>query len=260
MTTAVQPEAEQPAEQPAKPTTIAGAVQAARDNLAATQAAADKPVEEEKPAVPAEGEKPAEGETAKPEGEKPVEGEKPATEEKPEGEAEKAEFIAEIPGRRPGEEPLKLAVEDQETLERVNQALKGGLRRDEFNRLTEVVHRQREELDLVEQHLELDPIGFLAERVKPELQVDLARHLLSLPNVFEALAPDLEEWQDPDKARARRAELGKERSDRSRGTERELGDIRAAREQSRKIRDTVEALVPADMTEDEAALDRKSVV
>lgn len=259
MTAVVKPEAEKPAEQPAKPTTIAGAVQAARDNLAASQAAGDKPVVEEKPATeekPIEVEKPVEG---TPEVEKPVEEEKPeggAEEEKPEGEGKPAEFIAEIPGRRPGEEPIKLAVEDAATLERINQALKGGLRRDEFARSMEAVNRQREELDIVEQHLEIDPVGFLAERVKPEIQVELVRHLLSLPEVFEKVTADLEEWQDPDKARARRAELGKDRADRSRQTERELAQIREVREQGRKIRDTVEAIMPADMQEDEAALFR----
>jgi len=248
---------EKPVEQPAKPATIASAVQAARDNLAASQAAEEKPATEEKPV---EGEKPVEEQPAA-EPAKPEEGaeSKPEGEEVKEGEetAEaKAEFVAEIPGRRPGEEPIKLAVEDAETLERINQALKGGLRRDEFARSMEAVTRQREELDLVEQHLELDPIGFLAERVKPDLQVELVRHLLSLPNVYEAVTADLEEWQDPDKARARRAELGKDRADRSRQTERELAQISAVREQGRKIRDTVEAIVPADMSEDEAALFR----
>jgi hypothetical protein len=257
MTTAVKPEVEKPAEPPAKPTTIAGAVEAARANLAASQAAEEKPATEEKPVeteTPVE-EKPA-AEPVTPE-EKPEE--KPAGEEGKEGEegAEaKAEFVAEIPGRRPGEEPIKLAVEDAATLERLNQALKGGLRRDEFARSMEAVNRQREELDIVEQHLELDPVGFLAERVKPEIQVELVRHLLSLPEVFEKVTADLEEWQDPDKARARRAELGRDRADRSRQTERELGQIRAVREQGRKIRDTVEAIIPADMQEDEAALFR----
>jgi len=256
MTTAVRPETEKPVETPAKPTTIAGAVQAARDNLAASQATEEKPETEEKPIE----EKPAEEKPAADPG-KTEEGteDKPAEEAGKEGEETteaKTEFVVEVPGRRPGEEPIKLAVDDAETLERVNQAIKGGLRRDEFNRSMEAVNRQREELDLVEQHLKIDPVGFLVEQVKPDIQVELVRHLLSLPEVFEAVTADLEEWQDPDKARARRAELGKDRADRSRQAERELSHLAAVREQGRKIRDTVEALVPADMNEEEAALFR----
>jgi hypothetical protein len=254
MATTVKPEAEKPAEQPVKPTTIPGAVQAARENLAAAQA--EKPAETEKPAE-GETEKPVE--EAAPEVEKPaVEGEQPegeGEEEKPEGEAEPA-FVAEIPGRRPGEEPIKLAVEDQETLERINQAIKGGLRRDELARATEAVNRQREELELVEQHMAIDPVGFLVEQVKPEIQVDLARHLLSLPEVFEAITKDIEEWQDPDKLALGRAELGRARSDRSRDTERQLRNMAAVKEQGRRIRDTVEAIVPGDMADDEAAMFR----
>jgi hypothetical protein len=232
----------------------------ARAAIAADEAAkAAPPTDPAAPPAPPVVETPVAAEPAKPEDEKPpVEGEKPKVEEgeKPEAEAEKTEFIAEFPGRKPGDEPIKLAVEDAETLERVNQAIKGGLRRDEFNRSMEAVNRQREELDIVEQHLEIDPIGFLSERVKPEIQVELVRHLLSLPDVFEAVTADLEEWQDPDKLARGRAELGKARSDRSRQTERELGQIRAVREQGRKIRDTVEAIIPADMSEEEAALFR----
>jgi hypothetical protein len=196
---------------------------------------------------------PAEGEEAKPE-----EGEKPEGEEGKEEapEAAASEIVVEIPGRRPGDEPMKIAVDSEETAERLRQTVKSGLRRDELNKAMEAVSRQREELDLVQQHLEIDPVGFLVEQVKPELQIGLAKHLLSIPEVFAAVSEELSEWQD-DNVRARRqAELGKERSDNRRVAEREMSRLEDARKQGRMVRDTVEAIVPADMADEEAAMFR----
>src|SRR5574341_300930 len=143
------------------------------------------------------------------------------------------ELIVEIPRRRQGDEPIKLAVEDKETAERLRQAINGGLRRDELKRRMEAVERQRRELegiidslprdpvhfyrrkvelDLLEQRLEIDPIGFLVERVKPEIQVGLAKHLLAVPEVFAAVSQEIEDWRDETVRAQRLADLRAKRT------------------------------------------------
>jgi hypothetical protein len=206
----------------------------------------DAPPDEKKPDVTPEGE--ADKDAPPAEGETPKEGD--------EAKAEETEHVVEIPGRRAGDEPVKVTFEDEETAERVRQAVRGGLRRDELNKATEALGRQRDELDLIEQHLDLDPIGFLVERVKPELQVELARHLLTVPEVLDAVTKDFEDMQDPDKLARVQAERSRDRTKRSGEVEREMRSIANAKEQGRQIRMTVEAITPADMPEDEAGMFR----
>jgi hypothetical protein len=123
------------------------------------------------------------------------------------------EIIVEIPGRRPGDAPLKLAVADEETAERLRQTVKSGLRRDELNKAMEAVNRDREALNLITQNLELDPVGFLVDHVKEEIQIDLTKHLLSLPHVFPVVSEDMREWSDPEALARDRAELARDRAD-----------------------------------------------
>jgi hypothetical protein len=127
------------------------------------------------------------------------------------------EFVVAIPGRRPDDAPINLVVPDQEVADRVRQLVRSALRRDDYNRAMTALERQDEELqetiaslprdpvnfyrrklelDRIEQRLETDPIGFLLERVPPEIQIDLAKHLLSVPDVLAAVQRELEDWRD----------------------------------------------------------------
>lgn len=252
----------------AKPLTIAESIEAAREALL-------KP--EGQPAAPAGGEGTAAGEGgAKPEGEaaKPGEGEgKPEGQEgepKPEGggaapaaegaegaEGEVVEVVVDIPARRPGEKPIQVAFEDKEVAERIQQAVNSGMRREEFRRAMDKVERQREEFDVLEQHLRLDPAGFLVEQIKPEIRVSIVKHLLSLPEVFQAVAAELEEWQaDPNVLARRQAELGRDRAEGKRKAEGEFRELEAQRQQARVLSDTIDAITPADMAEAEAEMFR----
>lgn len=118
-----------------------------------------------------------------------------------------SEFVVAIPGRRPDDAPFELAVSDQEAADRVRQLVRSGMRREEFNRAQESLDRQRQELAFVEQHLEIDPIGFLLDRVRPDIQVALAKHLLSVPDVLGAVSQELADWQDEGVRARRLAEL-----------------------------------------------------
>lgn len=117
------------------------------------------------------------------------------------------DFVVAIPGRRPDEAPIDLVVPDRETADRVRQLVRSGLRREEFNRAQESLDRQRQELALVEEHLDIDPIGFLLDRVRPEIQVDLAGHLLTIPEVAAAVSQELADWRDDEVRTRRQAEL-----------------------------------------------------
>lgn len=138
------------------------------------------------------------------------------------------ELVVAIPGRRPDDAPINLVVPDQEVADRVRQVVRSGVRRDDYHRAMTALERQREELqetidslprdpvdfyrrklelDRVEQRLETDPIGFLLERVRPEIQVDLAKHLLSVPEVLAAVQRELEDWRDETVRAERLAEL-----------------------------------------------------
>jgi len=265
MTAATKPEADKPPERPSLAPPPTAIQQAIGDFRAAVKAGEEKPEEvkgevegeEEKQSPEGAEEAPeqAEGEEAKPEeGEEKAEGEeKEEAEESKEQEEAPTDIVVEIPGRHP-DKPIKLAVEDEATADALRSLVKGNVRREQLHRETESLNRQRDELDMVEQHLAIDPVGFLTERVKPEIQLELARHLLSIPAVFAEINKDMTEWDDPDKLARHQAELRAARADSQRGTEREMGRIKEAKEQGRLVRDTVAAIVPADMEEDDATM------
>jgi hypothetical protein len=202
---------------------------------ATTAAAPPEQAEQEKETEQAEGEEKAEGQEGQ------------------EGTEAPSDILVEIPGRH-ADKPLKLAVEDEETANALRALVKGNVRRDQLHRETENLQRQRDELDMVEQHLTLDPVGFLTDRVKPEIRLEVARHLLSIPEVFAEITKDMTEWDDPDKLKLRQAELRAARADSQRGTEREMARIKEAKEQGRLVRDTVAAIVPTDMEEEDATM------
>lgn len=234
------------------PSAIDQALERARADLAAAPAAGTTaaPAETIAPAtetIAPEGETiPAEGETTAAEGETPA---APAAETE-----EHPELLVELPARHADGEAVNIQFSDQETAELVRQAIRGGLRRDEFHKSMQSVQAQRDELDGLVQHLELDPVGFLAERVRPEIQTELARHLLSIPEVFAEVSREIEEWADPDRYARRQAELARDRSTRSRDTEREIARSREAREQGRIVRQAVETITPDGLDEADAQM------
>jgi hypothetical protein len=156
------------------------------------------------------------------------------------------EIVVTIAGRHPGE-PLQLVVEDEETAERLRQLANGALRREELNRQLETVRRDREELDALAQHLELDPAGFLVTQIKPEILVEVARHLLSLPEVLAALGPELVGWLDDSALLTRRrAELAQDRATYRQVMDRALATLAAARGVTTPRREPRETAQPAD--------------
>ena len=207
----------------------------------ATETPAEEPPADTPPATPPAGEPPA---TETPAAEPEAKTETPAPEA----------IIVELPARRPGEKPLPIKVENEEQAERLRQNVRSAMRRDEFNRAMADVTEQRESLELVQLHLETDPVGFLTDQVKPELQVELVRHLLSIPHVFKAVEPEIQSWEDENVRARRQAELANARTDGRTKAEKQMERMAEAKREGKIIRDTVDAIVPADLTDDELVM------
>lgn len=203
--------------------------------------------------------------------EEPPEAAPAATEEepvKPEGETETppAEggegepLVVEIPGSREGEAPIELEVADQETVDRIRALARGAIRRDQLNNAMRNVERDREEVREVEDEITTDPIAFVFRRLPQENHVELARHLLTQPGVFEALAQDIETWTSPEERSAALKDLTIERMRRERETDTTLHARRVARANASEVYAAIDRIIPAELDDDEAAMMREDMV
>lgn len=138
------------------------------------------------------------------------------------------EYVVEIPRRR-GLDAIALVVEDQETADALRALRNNGLRLTAYHDAMASVEHRRIKLELLEQAINIDPIGFLADQLDRRLVVDTARHLLSLPEVFAALSPELMAWQDAAVRERRRGELAAVREASRRAAEVALKQIATAR-------------------------------
>jgi hypothetical protein len=135
------------------------------------------------------------------------------------------EFVVSIPARRGWEPPLAIAVEDEDVANALRRVVKGALRRQEFNQAMAALERRRAEVQLLEQHLQLDPVGTIVEQIRADVQVELALHLLSLPEVFAQVSPVVLAWQDEAVRTRRREELARVRAAARQAAETELAKI-----------------------------------
>lgn len=149
------------------------------------------------------------------------------------------EFLVEVT-RRPGQEPITLAVEDQETADQLRGRIRDGMRRADFLQAMAVVERRRLELDLVAQRIEV-PIEFLMSQ-DPSIQLDVVRHLLSVPGIWDTLSPELAELLDETARMRRQDELAQVRRAARRAAEAEIVAIATGRTDPRP--ETVESPTP----------------
>lgn len=225
----------------AAPQTIQEAIKAARENVAAKQAA---------PTAPAAGETPA------PEGGETPEGETPEAVEGAEGEdaGEVVDdaLVVELPARTPNGEAIRIAVPDQESLEAI-QRLQNGYMRGEAAREVHAESRQVvEEFEEFRQQLQLDPLSTIESALSVEQAELLARSLISHPAIMQRLADDLALIAQGDedavtrvreRAKAQRLEL----KDRARD---EIEGQRAVRQNARDVQSVIGRLVPDTFNED----------
>lgn len=136
-----------------------------------------------------------------------------------------AEIIVELPPRREGESPIALAVPDEEAATAVRRLVRGFMRREDLHRRLAGLEGRAQTLEVIERHLDLDPVGFILDRVKSEFHAPLAKQLLADPAVFRDVWPDVEAWLDETVRAQRRAELADEREDTRREADAELARI-----------------------------------
>jgi hypothetical protein len=182
-------------------------------------------------AEPAGGEAEPVGGEAEPEPE--PEGEEPKPEgEEPEAEPEPEPIVVALPGRHPEDPAFEIEVADEETAERLRQAINDGMRRQEFNKQMAALNDQRAELDYIGGALEADPVSFMAERVKPDLRLAVARHIIANATAeeFTELAEAFHTWEDDPRERElqalklendRRTKRDQEKEDRTKRAEKE---------------------------------------
>lgn len=117
-------------------------------------------------------------------------------------EADDALLQIELPPRRPGQEPIAIRVEDRETAEALRHMRNLAGRTTAAETTAAQVRQNQLELEAFEQILDLDPVGTLVDRLDPRRHVEAAQQLLALPGVLEAVAEQMESWQQNPDARA----------------------------------------------------------
>jgi hypothetical protein len=194
---------------------------------------------------------------------KPVAAKEPTEEEKvveletgaEPGEEQPGEpIIVALPELRQGQEPIELEVEDQETADAIAALVRGNARRDQYNRAMGDLNKQREEFQQFEDMLTIDPVNFMVDRVRPDLQVEVALHLLSLPGVYDKVA---EKYVGPAGEELDREKVGlrlqADRVGRQQQSSQEVQARSYARAQGRIVADTIERMIPDDFSDADAS-------
>lgn len=205
---------------------------------------------------PREGEQPpAEGGEEAP----PQEGEQPPAGEGDAG--EEGEFITvELPPVREGQEAALFDVEDQETADRLRALARGALRRDELSRERQALEREREEGAQLSDVLELNPVGYIVDHIVDEnRQIDVARHLMSLPHVYNAVMEEVGQL-DAEALETRRIKMENQRLTGQSNVTATLRERADSREQSRIVRGAIARAVPEEMSAGQADILRRDLL
>jgi len=165
-----------------------------------------------------------------------------------------AALVVQLAPRREGEEPLEIVCANQETADRLRMSIKNGMRRDRYFAALTELNTKREELASLEDKIIANPVLFVVKSVGERFHVDIALHLLSLPGVWEKVAPLLEGWDYEDKRSRAMLELERNRNAATSEWHRDLKGMQSSREQARIINESLEKLIPDVMDDDEAAL------
>jgi hypothetical protein len=160
-----------------------------------------------------EGEPEAEAEGAPEEPKAAEEEEEEEETEEPEEDGGQVEVV-ELPAFRDGQEPLPIEVSDPDAAERLRALINNGMRREDYKRQMAAVEADRTELNFITSSLESDPVNFMAEHVKPDLRVQLARYLLATASEedYAAITEQADDWaSDPRERELAALKLDRER-------------------------------------------------
>lgn len=210
-----------------------------------TDEVAEPPTPPEGTAPPEPGTAPAPGEGGTPE---------PGTEPLAEGEAPPEWPVLTIPALREGAEPLEVEIESEELAQHIRALSRAAIRREQLHAGMQDVAQAREELAQVEDALKVDPTNFLLERVHPSSRLDVARNLMTEPEIFRAIGEEFFSGLDEQGVRQKQLELENARIRRQDTSLGEIGRRSEMRTQGAQIQDSLVRAIPEDMDAQRAAL------
>lgn len=180
-------------------------------------------------------------------GETPPEGEGEAGEVEGETPPEPEMFRVSLPGRREGDEPLEIDLEnvDPEVQEGFRRLMNEGMRREQFETAmgdARALHADVQDMLIA---MDADPINFVQERTTPEIREQLAFHILSDPEIYEKVIPEIARWDNsPDVREAAQARLERDRVLSQRHAEEALQAKAARRENAKQVHEHIQGMVP----------------
>jgi hypothetical protein len=189
--------------------------------------------EEEVAAAPEEGE--ADEDTP----DEPVEAEDGA-EDAPEG------LLVKVPGRHPHDPDLEIEVTDPEVAERLRQLRNGYMRGEEVRSAQQATEAEWQQIASVEEHIQMDPVGFVRTQLPPEYAPRLALQMLADPKVLKAVEKDLRELITPATYRTKMAELKAEMYETRELLAQARSERQAGERHAVEVRSAVAAMIPVE--------------
>jgi hypothetical protein len=155
-----------------------------------------------------------------------------------------------LPGRRPGEVETFVAP-DQEAAEALRRLAKGYLRGEEVERHYAELDARQTNLDEVEQLIEVDPVGFVVDRVHPDHRAKIALQLIADPTVWDTVASEVEKLLNPQERRLVQAELKADRLTLRDQLRQSREETQGYRRNVAELRQALFAVVPNTLTNDQ---------
>ena len=140
-----------------------------------------------------EGEGDGAGEGAKDEGdEEPP----PGDEAGEKGDGDEETFTVGLPARNAGDKDIEFEVDNVASRDDLNRLRKGYMRGEEARQQQAAVQSERDEIEEIDLHIDIDPAGFLLDRVGKDVRIQVARALLLDEDVNKALQEELAGFDD----------------------------------------------------------------
>lgn len=180
-------------------------------------------------------------------------GEAQPQEEEPQG--EETELAVVTLAGEDGEE-IALEIEDPDVAARLNDLVARARDADDVagdrarvRELEQEAEARMREMDEIQEHLALDPAGFLAGNVRPEYRRDVVLELLTTDDtLYEAVTEALDGWQvEPHQRQLRAAQLQAERVKRESDFQREIATRRTTMARATELIRGIKEMIPQGM-------------
>ena len=202
-----------------------------------------------------EGEGDAAGEGEKDEGDKGKAGEEKAGEgeEEPppgDGEGEKGDeetFTVGLPGRNAGDPDVEFEVDNVADRDALNRYRKGYMRGEEARRQAVAVQSERDEIEEIDLHIDIDPAGFILDKVSKDVRIQVARALLLDADVRKDLEEELAGFDDEKDLENARLRSEADRRKISDAAKHKIAVTRATKANVNQIVANIKELIPEGM-------------